>query len=243
MTGRRLFLVGLLAFLLFTAFRLPASLVVPGMMPPELRYSAAEGTVWNGTLRRASLGPRALGDVAFSLNPLALLTGTPSADIKLSGGDAQGRFKWQYECDLYISSLDLVVDIKARLGSQVLAGALRLTDGGFGFAPNGQCTDGTAQVRTNILELALGQAGPILVGNIACRGGVLAISLAGKAQTMAVKIDGNLGGKAGQSLRLSLTPDAGADIPEELERALTLSGFSREAGGAMVAHLELDVFL
>lgn len=243
MTSRRLFLVGLLAFLLFLAFRLPASLVVPGMMQPELRYSAAEGTVWNGTLRRASLGRRALGDVAFSLNPLALLTGTPSADISLSGGDAQGSFYWQYEGAHKISSLDLVVDVKARLGSQVLAGALRLTEGQFGFAPNGQCTDGTAQVRTNILEQALGQAGPMLGGDVICRDGAMAISLAGQAQTMTVKVDGNLGGNPGHGLRLSLTPDAGADIPEELERALTLSGFSREAGGAMVAHLELDVFL
>ncbi len=243
MTGRRLFLVGLLAFLLFTAFRLPASLVVPGMMPPELRYSAAEDTVWNGTLRRASLGPRALGDAAISLNPFALLTGTPSADIRLSGGDVQGSFHWQYEGSNKISSLDLVVDIKARLGSQVLAGALRLTGGDFGFAPNGQCTNGTAQVRTNILEQALGQAGPILAGKITCRDGAMAIALAGKAHSLTVKIDGNMDGKAGQGLRLSLTPEAGADIPEDIERALTLSGFSREAGGAMVAHLELDVFL
>jgi len=243
MTGRGLFLLGLLAFLLFTAVRLPASLMVPGMMPAQLRFSAAEGTIWHGTLKHASLGQRALGDAGFSLKPLSLLTGAPSADISLSGGDVQGSFHWQHEGGNQISDLELVLDVKARLGTQTLAGALRLTGGDFGFAPNGRCARGTAKVRTNILEQALGRAGPMLAGSMTCQDGGMEITLSGEAQNLAVKIDGNLSGKPGQGLRLSLTPEAGADIPEDIEGALALSGFSREAGGATVANLELDVFL
>jgi len=244
MSGRALFLTGLVAFLVFAIVRVPASVVIPMLgTPAGIAYSGAEGTMWQGKLRQVTAMGQPLGDAAFSIAPLPLLLGAPEADIKLSGGNLQGGFRWKNDGGHEISNLDMMLDAKARLGRQGMSGALRLTGGSFLFTAGGRCLEGAGDMRSNILERGLGIEGLMLTGQLVCRDGQMQVMMGGTMQGLDIAIDGNIGGENAQPLSATLTPAAGADIPDELRQLLSRYSFTPRADGSLGAQFELDMFL
>lgn len=244
MSSWQLLILGCLAFLLFAGMRLPAGLVIGQANEADLfAYGRVEGTVWQGHLRDVSARGYSLGNLTFSLRPFSSLAGSPTADIKLAGGEALGSFRWTQNEGHRIAGLEMIADIRARLGQRPLSGAMRLDGGAFQLDQTGRCTSGSANARTNILDRSLGLDGLVLQGQLTCTGGDITLALQGQALGLMVAIDGELGAAEDVLLRASLTPIADQDIPFDMQQALSSHGFRPQADGSMSATIELDSFL
>ncbi|MEO1251887.1 MAG: type II secretion system protein N [Pseudomonadota bacterium] len=84
-----LFAVG---FLVTGVLAAPASLIKPFLDGGQIQIEFQEitGTLWRGRIERLSVSGSFLGDIAFTIQPAALLTGRASADLSVSGGPAIG---------------------------------------------------------------------------------------------------------------------------------------------------------
>ena len=85
----RLTLLALIAFAVIVLARLPASWVFPNR--PELSCASVDGTVWSGSCQGLLVQRFALGDLAWDLAPLKLLTGALAAHVTLAHGPLAAR--------------------------------------------------------------------------------------------------------------------------------------------------------
>ena len=82
-------LLAVAAFAVMVLARLPASWVFPNK--PELNCASVDGTVWSGSCSGLAVQHLALGDLAWDLAPLRLLTGVLAARVTLSHGPLAAR--------------------------------------------------------------------------------------------------------------------------------------------------------
>lgn len=92
-----LVIAGGLAFLLFLVAGLPARLALRWLAPPSVQAADLSGTLWRGSMARATAGPVRLGSVSWKLSPLALLTGRIHVDIhgQIGAGQASGTIDFR----------------------------------------------------------------------------------------------------------------------------------------------------
>ena len=91
--GKLLVGVGAATFLALALVNAPASFLAPAIQTSgaAVQYKELRGTIWRGEVAGVSTGEQYLGDIAYELKPLSLLTGALSADVAARGGAAVGE--------------------------------------------------------------------------------------------------------------------------------------------------------
>jgi general secretion pathway protein N len=221
--GRTLFLVAAILFAMVALFPLRLALDRFGFAERGLAARAATGSVWNGALQEARIGPVALGDVEARLNLLPLFLGRARLTVAaaeeggLAGAVSVSRHGFGFE------------DFDGRIRAGTLFAPLPLTsfdldDLSVGFA-GGRCVRAAGGVRA-IVSAQAGGIGisPELVGRARCDGDALLLPLAGRSgmERLHIRLFPD-GGYRLDLLVRSADPVAGA--------ALAAAGFRRVAQG------------
>ena len=196
---------------------LPLRIVAP--LVPGLTAREAEGTVWQGRLREASLGPFVLGTIDARLAVLPLLLGRAELIVEQTHDGKAAGFSAKI----------------ARNGVQGARGTLALT-GGFGPVPitsmtfadlsarfdgNG-CAEAGGEVSATI---ALPDGSPLSVAGVArCEGRTLLLSLRGSGGMERLDVRIGRDGRWRSDLAV-------AGLPEEARSRLRLLGFAARPGG------------
>ncbi|WP_129790862.1 type II secretion system protein N [Sphingosinicella sp. CPCC 101087] len=178
--GRTLFLLAAFVFTLVALFPLRLALDRLGFEERGLAARSATGSVWNGALQEARIGPVALGDVHARLNLLPLFLGRARLSViaaeenGLVGAVSVSRHGFGFE------------DFDGRIRAGTLFAPLPLTSLDFddlsaGFA-GGRCVRADGGVRA-IVSAQAGGIGisPELVGRARCAGDALLLPLAGRS--------------------------------------------------------------
>lgn len=218
----------------------PASLLplFGGFKSAGVRYEAAEGRLWGGTLRGVAIKGVSLGDIAFELAPLSLLTGAPSftyrvTDGALSGG---GRARLSFFGETELTDTRLIFNLGAATRfafmDAPLEGSLRLETARLVINKEG-CAEGEVRMMTDVLQAParqLGAAGFDLAGAGRCIANDFVAELAGEgaegSATMVVRIT------PGLDYAFSATA---APTRKEVAAALEAFGFQRQADGLTTA--------
>ena len=75
--------LGLVAFIFFLLAYLPANQVLGRMaLPQNVSVSGVSGTIWNGSAKEVIVSGLPIKRLEWSLNPVALILGSASADVK-----------------------------------------------------------------------------------------------------------------------------------------------------------------
>ena len=84
--------LGVLAYVVFALFTLPASIVASRLAPYGIKAAGVSGTAWNGSAQVLQIGPTNVGELSWDLHVLPLFTLRAAADVKVrrSDGFAQG---------------------------------------------------------------------------------------------------------------------------------------------------------
>lgn len=213
----------------------PAS-ILPAIMRSAnstLSVEKATGTLWRGKLKGVSAQGVRLGDVAFTTNPLALLSGRIAADIVIADGALNGKGKVAVSPGgrLVVNEATFTFSLNAAnrfalLGTP-LAGDVRADIGRLVVSRKG-CVSGSAQLWTDVLVAPAKRFASEafdLAGEGACKGGNFVVALSGQ------------GGEGAVSLTLSVSPaltyvlSAEAQpARREVADALQVLGFERSNG-------------
>ena len=84
--GYWLIVYGVLGYLLFLVAQLPAAFVwqhLPASLTQKVGFTALEGSAWSATASGVTVNGQALGKVAWSLSPLALVTGRLGGEVQI----------------------------------------------------------------------------------------------------------------------------------------------------------------
>ena len=161
------------------------------------RFSAKaiSGSVWNGRIEGAQVGPFQLGDLDAAMRFLPLLTGKLLLDLERppAGGD-RGLVATVGKSgkSLLVQNVTTVLGVGRQL-APLPASAIDLRDVNISFA-NGRCQSASGQVRmsldANIPGLDLKQG---LLGNAICQDGVLVLPLQSGSgmEQLTLKLEGN----------------------------------------------------
>jgi general secretion pathway protein N len=84
--------LGVLAFLVFALFTLPASVVIDRLEPYGIKAAGVSGTAWNGRAQVVQIGATSLGALTWDLHilPLFTLRAVAEVDLQRSDGSAHG---------------------------------------------------------------------------------------------------------------------------------------------------------
>ncbi len=190
------FLIPLAVFAV-ALFFLPLRLAV-GMAGLEgSRFSAKtiSGTVWNGRIEGAQIGPFPLGDLDAGVRLLPLLTGKLLMDMErpaTAGEDGLVATVGKVGKKLLVQDVTTVLGVGRQL-APLPASAIDLRAVSITFA-NGRCQSASGQVRVsldaNIPGLDLKQG---LLGNAICQDGVLVLPLQSGSgmEQLTLKLEGN----------------------------------------------------
>jgi general secretion pathway protein N len=90
---KKLWALGIGAFLVFALVTLPASVVLSFVHPANVTLTGISGTIWKGRAQAVRSGTVHVGSVDWGLDFLSLLTGKLGADVKVARTDgfAQGH--------------------------------------------------------------------------------------------------------------------------------------------------------
>ena len=83
-TRKALVSVGLLTFVVAFIVMFPARVAYNWFVPPEVRFSGVEGSIWSGSAAEASVAGLYLRDLRWRLRPLFLATGKLAASVEAS---------------------------------------------------------------------------------------------------------------------------------------------------------------
>lgn len=204
----------------------------------QLRYTSANGSVWNGELKGVVYGDQAIGDVGVVADPGALLGGRAAAKLSISRPDMQGSAS----LSLPVAGGDVRLDdIRIEGAMAALPGLpddVRQSEGRFSLdiadlvLSNGVCAAVTGEAWTDALaqlDFDGRWTGPELRGPVSCRDGEILVETGGNAAGGELVI-ANIG--IGRDFGMTLDASVSGAGPEA---ALTLSrlGF-RPADGALV---------
>lgn len=153
-----------------------------------LTFESAGGTVWNGVLSETRLAGTPLGDIAFSVKGLSLLTGKAHADVSIEGGALTGRGAIALSPNGRLTLSDAVFEFDlsaarrfAFLGAP-LTGSVRGTIRQIAFARAG-CEAADVTLWTDVLAAPaqrLSSNAMDLEGEGLCADGSFHVSLAGE---------------------------------------------------------------
>lgn len=116
--------LGLLAYLVFLAANLPASLVLDQVKPPKgVSWGQVEGTVWRGRLNDLSLPDLQGLRLDWDLNTANLSWGELAADLKLEG---EGLKAHGLAGHSLLSGANRLTDLQANARAQLLRDVLAL---------------------------------------------------------------------------------------------------------------------
>ena len=186
-----------LALVAVALFFLPLRLAV-GMAGLEgSRFSAKtiSGSVWNGRIEGAQIGPFPLGDLDAGVRLLPLLTGKLLMDLERPAtavADGLVATVGKAGKSLLVQDVTTVLGVGRQL-APLPASAIDLRAVSISFA-NGRCQSASGQVRVsldaNIPGLDLKQG---LLGNAECRNGVLVLPLQSGSgmEQLTLKLEGN----------------------------------------------------
>jgi hypothetical protein len=182
-------LIALAGGIAFFPMSMAADLAVK--QAPELKFSSATGSVWDGKLTDVAYGAQKIGDLAVKTDMLSLLSGKAAGTLGLTRPGFAGEAAISYgiaDAGLDVSSLKISGDTSLVPGMPM---ASARTDGKFTldmkdvkFA-KGVCQAASGEVWTDALSKVnyKGWVGPELRGPVTCKEGKLEVQAAGKAAT------------------------------------------------------------
>ncbi|WP_339689241.1 type II secretion system protein N [uncultured Parasphingorhabdus sp.] len=187
----------LLAVIAVALFFLPLRLAVgmAGLEGSRFSAKAISGSVWNGRIEGAQVGPFALGDLDAGVRFLPLLTGRLLMDLErpaTAGDDGLVATVGKSGNSLLVQDVTTVLGVGRQL-APLPASAIDLRDVNISFA-GGRCQSASGQVRVsldaNIPGLDLKQG---LLGNAICQDGVLVLPLQSGSgmEQLTLKLEGN----------------------------------------------------
>ncbi|WP_417593683.1 type II secretion system protein N [Parasphingorhabdus sp.] len=187
----------LLAVIAVALFFLPLRLAVgmAGLEGSRFSAKAISGSVWNGRIEGAQVGPFALGDLDAGVRFLPLLTGKLLMDLErpaTAGDDGLVATVGKSGNSLLVQDVTTVLGVGRQL-APLPASAIDLRDVNITFA-GGRCQSASGQVRmsldANIPGLDLKQG---LLGNATCQDGVLVLPLQSGSgmEQLTLKLEGN----------------------------------------------------
>ncbi len=187
----------LLAVIAVALFFLPLRLAVGWAGLEGSRFSAKtiSGTVWNGRIEGAQIGPFPLGDLNAGVRVLPLLTGRVLMDLErpsVDGDPGLVATVGKAGKSLLVQDVTTVLGVGRQL-APLPASAIDLNAVNIAFA-GGRCQSASGQVRVsldaNIPGLDLKQG---LLGNAICQDGVLVLPLQSGSgmEQLTLKLEGN----------------------------------------------------
>ncbi|GAA0300562.1 type II secretion system protein N [Sphingomonas oligophenolica] len=188
------------------------------------------GSIWSGTLREASFGGVALGDLHAGLSPFQLLVGRARIGLAGQGVGAARLFQGAISVSRHSFGVD---DMTATLPAgtvfaPVPVSALDLDDVSIRFQ-DGNCDKAEGRVRATLSgDLAGINLGQGMSGNARCDAGALLLPLVSQAGTDNIAL--RLWGTGRFRAELTVQPTDPAEIQK-----LALAGFQATAKGYMLA--------
>lgn len=213
----------------------PASLLpaFAGLSRAGVRYEAARGSLWNGSLVGVdALGLR-LGAVDFELAPLALFAGRAVVAFRISGGavEGEGRLRLNFLGGGALTATRLTFDPAAArrhaVVDELLDGGVRAEVDRLAFSSAG-CADGAVRIATDIASAPARRSGGRgfgLSGAGRCDNGDLVVDLAGEGEDGAASLAIRLSPARTYSIAAIVSP-----AREEIADALAALGFERRNG-------------
>jgi len=141
---KKLWALGIGAFLILALVTLPASVVLSFVHPANVTLSGISGTIWKGRAQAVRSGTVHVGSVDWGLDFLSLFTGKLGADVKVTRTDgfAQGH-------------------IAAGTGGRITLRAFNASLPVGALPPNVVRGGWTGTVNLKLAELALDQSWPV----------------------------------------------------------------------------------
>ena len=188
------------------------------------------GSIWSGSLREASFGGVALGDLHAGLSPFPLLVGRARIDLAGRGLGTARPFRGAISVSRHSFGVD---DMSATLPAgtvfaPVPVSALDLDDVSIRFQ-DGNCEKAQGRVRATLSgDLAGINLGQGMSGSARCDAGALLLPLVSQAGTESIAL--RLWGTGRFRAELSVQPSDPAEIQK-----LVLGGFQASARGYTLA--------
>ncbi len=227
--NRTLWIAGAASFFASALANAPASLgaAIATRNAPLLEISGAKGTIWRGQIKDVVYNRILIGDVAWRLDPLGLLTGRLVADATSEGGalNAKGRVSIS-PTTIEIRNATALFNLSAIrqytfFGARY-QGSARLAAKSLALSKTGCRAEG-ASVSTDALDTLAKQwsgAALPLAGDVGCDGGKLNLTLAGKGEDGAVRIEVSVAPDLAYTMTFMAEPRR-----DEVSRTLRLFGF------------------
>lgn len=225
-------LAGIALFVFLAVARLPLSVALDlaGIRAQGVDWSAASGTVWNGTIAGVSLDGYPIGAVTQRTHFLPLLTGRVVSDVAIAGRPVNGEGRVSLAGQrVSLSDAAFLIDLAAydvvdAFGAP-LRGAIRLETDNLQLRGE-RCQAGVVSLWTDSMTYsarAWGGDGFPLAGTATCGDdGVLRLSLTGEGNGQTVAITGTLD----PSLDYLAEVRAGG-LEEDVATGLMLYGFEQ----------------
>ena len=199
----------------------PASLLRPAIekAAPNAQFERLDGFVWRGRVTRLSVDGFDLGEVAFSLNPLSLLTGKIAGFVTIDGAAAKGYGGFAYGLvggDVTLADVDAKFELASIKRYSMFGipyqGAMRARITKATWSQSAGCRKAEGEIWTDALSAAarrLAGEGIAFTGPLACDGEDMALRLIG----------GNAYGEAAISIKV--TPQLNYGLQAEVTPART----------------------
>jgi len=225
-------LAGLALFIFLAIARLPLSLALDlsGVRAHGADWSAASGTVWNGTIAGVSLDGYPIGTVTQRTRFLPLLTGRVTSDVEIAGRPVNGEGRIGLAGQrVTLSDAAFLIDLAAydvvdAFGAP-LRGAVRLETDNLQLRGE-RCQSGVVSLWTDSMTYsarAWGGDGFPLAGTATCGDdGILHLALSGQGNGQTVSVTGTLD----PSLDYLAEVRAGG-LQEDVATGLMLYGFEQ----------------
>lgn len=227
------------AAVIFSAvFLAPASLINPFIQPTDVDFEKSTGRIWNGQLVGVSVNGVALGDVAFDIRPLRLLTGQLAARVNVANGPATASGDVAYGLmsgSTALSDANFYFNLASIRNYSIFGvpyeGDMTGTVKQLNWSKSG-CQHAELTITTSLLDRAARQfanAPLTLSGPGFCDGDNLAVNLTGANATGEVSVALSVNPNATYQLTAAVEPNDG-----RLGEALQIWGF--ETDGAVFVY-------
>tara|TARA_R110000772_G_scaffold65109_9_gene145467 strand:+ start:46 stop:783 length:738 start_codon:yes stop_codon:yes gene_type:complete len=192
-----IYILILLGLIILALFFMPLRLAVSMAGLENSKFSAREisGSIWNGRIEQAQLGPFALGNLDASVQLFPLLTGKVKMDLErpaVAGDSGLTATIGKQGNSLTVENATTTLSVGGQL-APLPASNIQLDDVSVAFA-GGRCQSANGKVRlsldANIPGLDLKQG---LLGNAICEDGVLVLPLTSGSgmEELTMKLEGN----------------------------------------------------
>lgn len=230
-------------YLIFMLANLPASMVVGHLtLPAGVKLSAANGSLWNGSMDAVQYKTDYYSQVKWQLSPLSLLFGNISADVtfgkvrdaqSISGrGDITSNFAMDEfsasNFTLRYPAADLIKKVGFNLPMEI-GGKIELKLKDFASAkPYCEVLDGTMVWRKATLQ---GFKGEVKLGKLdaelSCKDGEVVVKVT-KKNPLGLQVTSVIGAKNKFTVNGFVKPNG--DMPDEVHQAMKMLGRADSQG-------------